>query len=552
LFQIPSKYITTESKIEYLRTTSYRLDNDITIKFGRSAGLTAFVEIGGTEKNFSGFFNGNNKNITIEGTTLSLNSYFDSLAIFGYTTDAVLTNMNVNVDGAIKVTYNRKTTYIGMLAGVAQKTQIYNNTVTVKEGSSIGVDYATSNDYYERVYISPMIGTVLNGCKIENCIVDIKQGASIYIDHDNDTKSHAYYCGMIAGSASGKTASDVERVIIDNCVVNMQDASAYMILPDRGFIGGMIGTASMVDIKNSDVILNNASIGITAIEDAGTANLYQSLSVGGILGNAGPGSDNTENLGRLGVSIDSCSFTSKNTVQQETLYAKIKKGSPTNVGGIIGIAYNNASVNNCKVDIEKAIFISQREEESTTEVSMGVTNGGVVGRLEHTGQIKGCSVNSKNSKIISKSTGKEIYSGGIVGIDMGPYHRKIISLQNNKFIGNGTTDIELEVISGQFDNEFICLGGIAGHSIYIMKDCKVSGVNLNFKGATSELYKACVGKIAGRMDHITSGLWNREGCQFESEDTRGVLNCTQANVNISVTGSDTTAVKTGDVYAHAE
>ena len=74
--------------------------------------------------------------------------------------------------------------------------------------------------------------------------------------------------------------------------------------------------------------------------------------------------------------------------------------------------------------------------------TFGTTIGGIIGRLEHTGNVKGCIVKGNNLKINAKSTEKEIYAGGIVGIDMGPNHKNLISIENCSFIGNNNFTIE--------------------------------------------------------------------------------------------------------------
>ena len=84
--------------------------------------------------------------------------------------------------------------------------------------------------------------------------------------------------------------------------------------------------------------------------------------------------------------------------------------------------------------------------ENVTTAKFGSTSWGVIGRLEHTGIINGCIVTGNNLDIIAESTERDIYSGGIVGYDMGPYHKNQISLVNNKVIGNGTTTVKVKLI----------------------------------------------------------------------------------------------------------
>ena len=545
LFEIPDKYVTDTEKIEYLRTTSYRLENDITIKFNRESNYdTYFVGIGGKTKSFNGFFNGNGKNINIEGSEIALNSYYETLSVFGYVDDAVITNININLNENISISYNVRPLCCGLLAGNIIDTTIYNNNITI-DGGSLGVNYKEGTQYYNDVYMSTMIGMASNNCKIENCDINLLNEAEIYIKHNDDTKENVYNSGLIVA----KTEGDVEsRVIIDNCNVNMENSKCYMIIPDVATIAGVVGYSKYTDILNSNVVLENSKIGIEAIDNTNHLDEYYSVAVGGIIGYSFSGSRNTDYIGYIGSRVDSCSFKTENSTQDEVLYAKIAKGGSPNVGGIIGQTFNNGIINNCDVELKNAILISQREEEDTEEAAYGATTGGIVGRLEHTGQIKGCNVNSNNSKIIARSTGKEIYCGGIVGVDMGPYHRNVKSLENNKYSGNNTSSLELEVISGEQSNKLIGIGGLAGTSAYIAKNCKISGTEINFKGATDEITASYIGKLIGRFNFESYGLWN-SGTYFNPDTERGAINCTINNVTINVEGDGASKVFKGEIYA---
>ncbi len=216
----------------------------------------------------------------------------------------------------------------------------------------------------------------------------------------------------------------------------------YGIVPDYGLIGGAVGNAKYTDIYNTKVYLKNSEIGIEAIQDANITNKYVSLGTGGIVGFASAGSDNANNIGHTGVNVDSCSFTSENDNQKLILYAKESTGAAPNVGGIVAISFNNCIINNCEVDIKNGVLLAERDNENETIASYGSTIGGIIGRLEHTGNVKGCIVKGNNLKINAKSTEKEIYAGGIVGIDMGPNHKNLISIENCSFIGNNNSTIE--------------------------------------------------------------------------------------------------------------
>ena len=322
-----------------------------------------------------------------------------------------------------------------------------------------------------------------------------------------------------------------------------------MIIPNSGLCGGVLARAKKTTISGTKVNLINSSIGITA-NNASFSEYYYSIATGGIIGFAEPGSDNTEdNIGKEGITIDNSSFTSNNTIQKEVLFAKEITGSAPNVGGIVGFAFNNCSIKNTNVDITNGTIIAEKTTEDE-HVQPNSTSGGIIGRLEHTGVIENCIVNGNNLNIIARSTNKEIYSGGIVGVDMGPRDKNQISLKDNKFIGNNTSSIMVELIRGSKENEKIYAGGIAGRSAYIIKDCTVSGVSIYHKGADISVTMAAIGKIVGRFDYMNSGLWIDSG-YFVPEANRGIINCTTNNVNLDVEDNNSGIVSVGEEWGKA-
>lgn len=282
------------------------------------------------------------------------------------------------------------------------------------------------------------------------------------------------------------------------------------------------------------------------VNNSGANNGYGS-GVGGIVGFIGPGSDNDTNIGQLGTTIKACNFSSNNTVKQEIIFAKQDTGASPNAGGIVGISFNNCSIINTNVSISNGIIISQRLLENTTQASYGATSGGIIGRMEHTGTINGCTVTGNNLDIISESTESEIYSGGIVGVDVGPYHRKQISLLNNKFIGNNTSKITTKIISENGKtNKFIGSGGIAGSSTYIVTDCNVSGVIISNEGANAEtdFTSVGIGKVIGIMK-VTSTLWKSGDVTWTPDETIGIINCSSIDTTVT---ADNNSVSLGEMY----
>lgn len=549
LFEIPSQYVTDTEKIDYLATTSYRLETDINITFYRSSNYAQyFMGIGDTENPFRGIFNGNGKNINITECNFGTSTNYTSLGFFSNTENALIKNCNINVNGDILIKYNLKTLSFGMLAGKINNSIIYNNTISLNN-TVLGINYPEGTNYYNSAVLATLIGTASGNSKIEKCIVNMNNNSELYIKHNNDELTQQYLIGGIVARTEGTIT---ERINITNCGINLENSKMYGIVPDYGLIGGVVGNAKYTDIYNTKVYLKNSEIGIEAIQNANKTSSYVSLGVGGIVGFASPGSDNTNNIGHTGVNVDSCSFTSENDNQKLILYAKENTGAAPNVGGIIAIAFNNCIINNCTVDVKNGVLLAERDNENDTIASYGSTIGGIIGRLEHTGNVKGCIVTGDNLKINAKSTEKEMYAGGIVGVDMGPSHKNLISIENCSFIGNDNSTIELEVIEGTANNMNIFMGGISGQSTYIMKDCNVEGVNLEYVGAHNQVSRSAVGKITGYSASDRVGFW-QSTTYFTPDETRGLINCTYSNnVNITVNGSDTSLILVGDEYGLKE
>ena len=186
----------------------------------------------------------------------------------------------------------------------------------------------------------------------------------------------------------------------------------------------------------------------------------------------------------------------------EVLYAKEKAGTSTNVGGLAGLTFNNLTIENSRVDVKNGSFVSERLESEETATDFGSTVGGIIGRMEHTGRIADCVVNGENFDIIVRSTEKEIYAGGIVGVDIGPIHKKQVSLENNKVIGNGTTEIIAEIVKSDKPNSGIYLGGVSGSTGYQILNCETSGVSLVLNGngieTAKKIYMGKRGESSGR------------------------------------------------------
>lgn len=203
LFEIPSQYVTDAEKINYLATTSYRLETDIDITFYNASNYAQyFMGIGDTENPFKGIFNGNGKNIT--GCTVGTSSSYASLGLFGNTEDALIKNCNINVDGNILIKYNVKTLSVGILAGKITNSIIYNNTISLNN-TVLGINYPEGTKYYNSAFLSTLIGTASVNSKIEKCIINMNNNSELYIKHNNDELTQQYIIGGIVAMTEGTT-----------------------------------------------------------------------------------------------------------------------------------------------------------------------------------------------------------------------------------------------------------------------------------------------------------------------------------------------------------
>ena len=205
LFEIPSQYVTDAEKINYLATTSYRLETDIDITFYNASNYAQyFMGIGDTENPFKGIFNGNGKNINITGCTVGTSSSYASLGLFGNTEDALIKNCNINVDGNILIKYNVKTLSVGILSGKITNSIIYNNTISLNN-TVLGINYPEGTKYYNSAFLSTLIGTASVNSKIEKCIINMNNNSELYIKHNNDELTQQYIIGGIVAMTEGTT-----------------------------------------------------------------------------------------------------------------------------------------------------------------------------------------------------------------------------------------------------------------------------------------------------------------------------------------------------------
>lgn len=545
LFSFPDTIATIDEKIEYLTTTSYKLENDVELKLLKN-GYTSNLAIGSSNRPFKGYFNGNNKTILITESGTSTREGFGG--IFGYVENATISNVNVKFASDINMSVGIKDTlgvgehYIGMLVSRMKNAVLYNNNVIISEKSA---KFVFDNASFKRsLRIGGVAGIVEGNSKIKKCSFILENNAQILISDTADEDNYDFAFGGIVARSKLETN---ERMEISDCNVDLSNSKIEVISPKLGYCAGVIADAMYTTIRDTNVTLKNSTMGTTSAGDGySTLTYYYSLITGGLVGFARNGSSNENGTyGLEGVVVESSSFNSTNDTEKEVLFSKINKGYSPNVGGIIGIAFNNAVIKDTNVGITNGSFVAEKTGEDSYN-GPASTCGGIIGRLEHTGVVKGCQVVGNNFNIMSRSTKREMYAGGIVGIDIGPYHKNVISLENNKFIGNNTSSITVELISGNAENRYIYVGGIAGQSAYIMKNCFVSGVTLYHNGVNTGAKQTAVGKLAGRF--VKYSLEGTLATHFIPSEDIGIIGCQTDNVNIVINDNNSGIVQQGEEY----
>ena len=418
LFPIPNNVTSQNAKINYLATASFNLENDIAIELNVSKSQNFFLGIGSFSFPFKGSFNGNGKTVTLFAqNNLILDSNCDvGTGLFGNTSGAQISNLNVKINGQILVTHSNKNLNLGAIAGKVSKSKITDCNVYL--GNAIlGADY-TGNE----------------------------QNAAV---------SHI---GAVVGFA--------DKSIFTNCRVNM---------------------------TNSQLIAKTTNLD--------TNMMYAMFSLGSIIGFSNPGSDNTNNIGSLGNQIYNCHLVSSNTVQQDIIAAYTNTSDELTVGGLVGCTFNNFVAKDCSVKVTRGNIIAKKSGNDDSASTYGTQAGGIIGRNEHTSELNNCSVNGDYLNIISISPNNQTSAGGIAGIDIGPIHRNIITLNNCKFNGGNTSIIKVEITTGgNARGKYIGAGGIVGYGRYKIIGCEAKNVNIiNLcEGVLNRTYS---GEIVGYYDN---------------------------------------------------
>ena len=428
-----------------------------------------------------------------------------------------------NIDLTIQIT-NDTNFFMGIGSTSQPFKGVFNGngkTINLKTSGPLAIDSNCNRDI-------GLFGTTENA-NINNLKVTVSEDLIV------TSSSKDNNIGSLVGRAGNTT--------ISNCNVNIVDSKIGVDFANNGTteasIGGCVGSGSYNFIENCTVNLSNGTISAKGVNNDSDAT-YAMFSVGGVLGTSGYGSNNTENIGQIGNQIYNCKVISKNTTQTDVIIATVETGDELCAGGIVGMSFNNAVIKNCDIDIEKGNIISKKT--GATDIGKyGTHAGGIIGRLEHTGELFNCNVKGNYLNIESQSnntdiTGNSTTAGGIVGYDYGPYHKNIISINKCSFDGMNTSTINAKttLASGR-----AYTGGIAGSSGYIIADCSVKNVTLINKSENST--KSYIGKLVA-FYHDHDGNW-KLGTYF-TPDTPEIRNCTTQNVIADATNN----VTVGEVY----
>ena len=343
--------------------------------------------------------------------------------------------------------------------------------------------------------------------------------------------------GLLIGNSQKSHISNCNATITDATVgVNYSSSETYVNI---SYVGGLVGSSTKSITENCTVNLVNSTLQAKGF-DVDSDATYGMFSVGGLIGNSASGSNNTDNIGAIGTQIYNCKVISKNTTQTDVIIATVETGDELCAGGLVGMSYNNAVIKNCSVDIEKGNIVARKTGE-IDNAKYGTQVGGIIGRLEHTGEIYNCNVNGNYLNIESQSNntvtgGDSTTAGGIAGYAFGAYHRNVIALNKCSFNGNNTSTISAKTTT---TTGRALAGGLAGYVAYKVADCNIKNVTISNQSPNSA--KSFVGKLIGFWsDH--NGYW-MNGTYF-TPDAPEIINSTTENVITDVTSN----VVVGEIY----
>ena len=203
-------------------------------------------------------------------------------------------------------------------------------------------------------------------------------------------------------------------------------------------------------------------------------------------------------------------------------------GGAINAGGIAGVIFNNATISNTNVKILKGNIVAERRKENETASAYGAHVAGIVGRLEHTGRINDCTVIGDN--IMATANEKNNYIGGIVGANLGPFHKKKISLENNLVDGNNNSTLSSNFIEGNNAGN-LYIGALAGSSFYVIKNNTVKNLSIKVTGVTKQNKQINVSNYIGDYRNVVNHLGSTK---YFTPDNSEIINPVINNINIDL------------------
>ena len=126
---------------------------------------------------------------------------------------------------------------------------------------------------------------------------------------------------------------------------------------------------------------------------------------------------------------------------------------------------------------------------------------------------------------------------------MGPYHRDVVSLNNCRINGHGTTKIILEIVADSAVDKWNALGGIAGGNSYRISDCTAKDVTL--VNLSENVEKTYIGGICGIMNK--ENFWSSR-TYFTPANTSGLDNCAVIGLRYDVADHTDIAEDIGFLY----
>ena len=516
-FPIPENITSRKDKIDYLSSSHYILTTDLSISYCQTTTSTYFMGLGCSAYPFSGTFDGGDHTISLSvtgdiGTTYYTGGY---VGLFNVTKNATIQNLNISVTDSIFLKSSYTNIYFGGMIGSSTLTTLENCKILM-ENAQFGVIPTDSNAKRSYVWLGGLIGYCKDSI-LTDCSVELINAGIIYSEQEDSLNTQSGVGGLI-----GRVVFEAEYSFLTDCSFIATNSHISNHTPHNGATGAAIGNAAKTTITGFYATLQNSTIQTTAIQ-AQADSMYSVLSTGGLIGFSQSGSNNTTNIGVTGNSIINARFQAKD---HSSILSSAQSGSELTAGGMVGCSFNNLVVKDSSIYIESGSICAEKTGLADVASSYGTQVGGIIGRLEHTGEVKNCSVVGNQLFIHSKSPNNQSNAGGIVGIDLGPYHKDVISINGCSFDGSGNSEICMEITSSDaVGTKPVCVGGIAGTSTYIVADCTAKDVLVTLRTPQLSNPTYCDGIVGNFIK--TGGWWARK--EFFTPRKPEIINCSSAN-----------------------